>query len=421
MERIRVVGGARLSGEVSVTGAKNSVLKLMAAALLAEGRTTLTRVPRILDVDIMAEVLRRLGCVVDTEPGSVTIGVPALPGHEADYDLVRRMRASICVLGPLLARCGEAKVALPGGDNIGSRGLDMHVAGLQRLGATVDSEHGYLLARAPKLSGATIWLDFPSVGATENLLMAAVLAKGTTVIDNAAREPEIVDLCTMLTQMGASISGAGSSTLEIEGVEGLRPTAHETVPDRIVAGTFAIAAVITQGDVTVREARAEHLTLPLDKLSSAGATVEVLPDGLRVAMDGRPTAVDVVTLPFPGFPTDLQPAVIALAAVSDGTAMVTENVFENRFMFIEELRRLGADIRTDGHHAVVRGRPQLSSAPVRATDIRAGSGLVLAGLAADGVTEVSEVHHIDRGYEDLVAQLVGLGADVRREQGVDRP
>jgi len=421
MERIRVVGGARLSGEVSVTGAKNSVLKLMAAALLAEGRTTLTRVPRILDVDIMAEVLRRLGCVVDTEPGSVTIGVPALPGHEADYDLVRRMRASICVLGPLLARCGEAKVALPGGDNIGSRGLDMHVAGLQRLGATVDSEHGYLLARAPKLSGATIWLDFPSVGATENLLMAAVLAKGTTVIDNAAREPEIVDLCTMLTQMGASVSGAGSSTLEIEGVEGLRPTAHETVPDRIVAGTFAIAAVITQGDVTVREARAEHLTLPLDKLSSAGATVEVLPDGFRVAMDGRPTAVDVVTLPFPGFPTDLQPAVIALAAVSDGTAMVTENVFENRFMFIEELRRLGADIRTDGHHAVVRGRPQLSSAPVRATDIRAGSGLVLAGLAADGVTEVSEVHHIDRGYEDLVAQLVGLGADVRREQGVDRP
>ncbi|GAC1326788.1 MAG: UDP-N-acetylglucosamine 1-carboxyvinyltransferase [Mycobacteriales bacterium] len=419
MERIRVVGGARLAGEVSVTGAKNSVLKLMAAALLAEGRTTLTQVPQILDVDIMAEVLRRLGCTVDTAPGTVSIDVPALPGHEADYDLVRRMRASICVLGPLLARCGEAKVALPGGDNIGSRGLDMHVAGLQRLGATVDSEHGYLLARAPKLSGATIWLDFPSVGATENLLMAAVLAKGSTVIDNAAREPEIVDLCAMLTQMGATIGGAGSSTLEIEGVEGLRPTAHATVPDRIVAGTFAIAAVMTQGDVVVRAARAEHLTLPLDKLTSAGATVEVLPNGFRVAMEGRPSAVDVVTLPFPGFPTDLQPAVIALAAVSEGTAMVTENVFENRFMFIEELRRLGADIRTDGHHAVVRGRPQLSSAPVRATDIRAGSGLVLAGLAADGVTEVSEVHHIDRGYEDLVAQLVSLGADVRREQGPD--
>ncbi|MDQ6648524.1 MAG: UDP-N-acetylglucosamine 1-carboxyvinyltransferase [Actinomycetota bacterium] len=415
MERIRVVGGARLAGEVSVTGAKNSVLKLMAASLLAEGRTTLSSVPNILDVDIMAEVLRRLGCAVEAGAGSVAIDVPALPGHEADYDLVRRMRASICVLGPLLARCGEAKVALPGGDNIGSRGLDMHVAGLQRLGATVDSEHGYLLARAPKLSGATIWLEFPSVGATENLLMAAVLAKGSTVIDNAAREPEIVDLCALLGEMGASIGGAGSSTLEIEGVEGLHPVAHATVPDRIVAGTFAIAAVMTQGDVSVRAARAEHLTLPLDKLSSAGATVEVLPDGFRVAMEGRPRAVDVVTLPFPGFPTDLQPAVIALAAVSDGTAMVTENVFENRFMFIEELRRLGADIRTDGHHAVVRGRPQLSSAPVRATDIRAGSGLVLAGLAADGVTEVSEVHHIDRGYEDLVAQLVSLGADVRRE------
>ena len=415
MDRFRVVGPARLAGEVTVTGAKNSVLKLMAAALLAPGRTTLTEAPRILDVTIMSEVLRRLGCGVDVDGPTVTIDVPDRPGHEADYDLVRRMRASICVLGPLLARCGEAKVALPGGDAIGSRGLDMHVAGLQRLGATVDNEHGFLIARAPRLAGAQVWLDFPSVGATENLLMAAVLAKGTTVIDNAAREPEIVDICEMLVQMGARIGGAGTSTLEVEGVEELHPVEHETVPDRIVAGTFAIAATMTRGDVTVRRGRAEHLEIALDKLTTAGATVERLPDGFRVAATERPRAVDVVTLPYPGFPTDLLPQVMALNSVAEGTAMVTENVFDGRFMFIGELARLGADIRTDGHHAVVRGRERLSAAPVRTHDIRAGAGLVLAGLAADGTTHVGEVHHIDRGYQDFVAQLQGLGADVTRE------
>ena len=418
MDRFRVVGPARLDGEVTVTGAKNSVLKLMAAALLARGRTTITEAPRILDVTIMSEVLRRLGCAVEVEGATVRIDVPERPGHEADYDLVRRMRASICVLGPLLARCGEAKVALPGGDAIGSRGLDMHVAGLQRLGATVENEHGFLLARAPRLAGAQIWLDFPSVGATENLLMAAVLAKGTTVIDNAAREPEIVDICTMLTQMGARIGGAGSSTLEVEGVEELRPVEHETVPDRIVAGTFAIAAAMTRGDVTVRRGRADHLEIALDKLTTAGAVVDRLDGaggGFRVAMDTRPRAVDIVTLPYPAFPTDLLPQVMALNAVADGTAMVTENVFDGRFMFIGELVRLGADIRTDGHHAVVRGHERLSAAPVRTHDIRAGAGLVLAALAADGVTHVSDVHHIDRGYQDFVSQLRGLGADVTRE------
>jgi UDP-N-acetylglucosamine 1-carboxyvinyltransferase len=434
VEQFLVSGGVRLSGEVAVHGAKNSALKLMAAALLAEGRTTLSSVPDILDVDIMAQVLRRLGCSVqhvssgaDDGPqesgGTVTVDVPAQVGTEADYDLVRRMRASIAVLGPLVARRGEAKVALPGGDAIGSRGLDMHVNGLQKLGATVESEHGFLIARADRLRGATIWLDFPSVGATENLLMAAVLAKGTTVIDNAAREPEIVDLCRLLTSMGAQLSGVGSSTLEIEGVEGVTPCpyVHETVPDRIVAGTFAVGAVMTRGDVTVRGGRVEHLEILLDKLVSAGATVEALLDGFRVMCDRRPRAADVVTLPYPGFPTDLQPAMIALASVSEGVAMVTENVFEARFVFCDELTRLGADVRTDGHHAVIRGRTRLSGAPVRAPDIRAGAALVLAGLVAEGATEVADIRHIDRGYVRFDEQLRRLGASISRAPGPDDP
>jgi UDP-N-acetylglucosamine 1-carboxyvinyltransferase len=414
MERFRVAGGAHLRGEVRVTGAKNSVLKTMAACLLAEGTSTLRNVPDIGDVPIMAEVLRGLGAEVEDAVPDVRVTVPESLAHEADYEHVRRIRGSICVLGPLLARCGRARVALPGGDAIGSRALDMHVTGLQKLGATFESEHGYLVAQAPKLRGEQVWLDFPSVGATENILMAAVLADGTTVLDNAAREPEIVDLCDMLVSMGARIGGIGSSTLEVEGVESLSPTTHVTVPDRIVAGTFAIGAVMTLGDVTVRDARADHLALPLDKLVRAGADVEELPDGFRVSMDRRPSAVDVVTLPYPGFPTDLQPLAIGLASISDGAAFVTENIFEGRFMFIDELVRLGADVRTDGHHAVVRGRERLSGAPVRATDIRAGAGLVLAGLVADGVTEVTDVFHVDRGYAGFVEQLASLGADIAR-------
>ncbi|HZN17221.1 MAG TPA: UDP-N-acetylglucosamine 1-carboxyvinyltransferase [Micromonosporaceae bacterium] len=436
---IRVAGGARLAGEVGVVGAKNSALKLMAAALLATGRTEIANVPRITDIAIMAEVLRRLGCTVTfgADPGgadlvaadgaaprasTVIIDVPAEPGTEADYDLVRRLRASICVLGPLLARRGYVRVAHPGGDAIGSRGLDMHVSGLARMGAEISGEHGFVIATAPAgLHGATIWLDFPSVGATENLLMAAVLAKGITEIDNAAREPEIVDLCAMLTRMGARISGAGSSTLVVEGVDELHPARHRTVGDRIVAGTWAFGAAMTRGDVTVHGINPTFLDIALDKLVTAGALVETRPQSLRVAMDRRPTAVDVVTLPYPGFATDLLPMAIGLAAVSDGASLVTENIFDGRFMFINEMARLGADIRTDGHHAVVRGRERLSGAPVRATDIRAGAGLVVAALCAEGVTEISHVHHVDRGYPEFVADLRALGVQVERAMAAEEP
>jgi UDP-N-acetylglucosamine 1-carboxyvinyltransferase len=417
---LRVTGGARLAGEVSVVGAKNSVLKLMAAALLAPGETTLGNLPAISDVAIMHRLLERLGCSV-TELGSadartdrVRISVPERPAPEAPYELVRPIRGSICVLGPLLARTGRAKVALPGGDAIGSRPLDLHFAGLERLGADIHVEHGYVVAEVDELRGTTIWLDFPSVGATENIMTAAVLAKGTTVIDNAAREPEIADLCRMLVSMGAQIDGIGSSTLEITGVEELHPTSHDAVADRIVAGTWAMATVATRGDVTVRGADAAYLEIALDKLARAGADIDVRADGFRVAIADRPRSFDVVTLPYPGLATDLQPQAIAVLSVASGTAMITENLFEARFMFCDEIARMGADVRTDGHHAVVRGREQLSGAPVRATDIRAGAGLVIAGLVADGVTEIAGVHHIDRGYVRFEQQLRSLGADVER-------
>jgi UDP-N-acetylglucosamine 1-carboxyvinyltransferase len=421
-QRFRVVGGARLAGDVRVTGAKNSVLKTMAAALLAEGRTTLTDVPRIYDTEVMSELLRRLGCEVayDKDAAKVVIDVPAIVGHKADYDLVRRIRASICVLGPLIARCGQAEVAMPGGDQIGSRPLDFHIAGLAKLGAHLESQHGYIVASAPHgLTGAVVWLDFPSVGATENVLMAAVLARGTTVIDNAAREPEIVDLVVMLQQMGAKIDGGGSSTLTIEGVDSLSPTSHAIVPDRIVAGTWAFASAMTRGDITVHNARPEHLEIALDKLSTCGAEVNGTDDGFRVVMNSRPIAVDAVTLPYPGLATDLQPLVMALNSVADGAAMITENIFEGRFVFASELARLGAHVRTDGHHAVVRGQQRLSGAPVRASDIRAGAALTLAGLVAEGVTYVSDIYHVDRGYPGFDEQLRALGADVTREPDLD--
>ncbi len=424
MEVIRVEGHPRggLQGEVVVPGAKNSALKLMAAALLAPGTTVLHDVPDILDVAIMAELLRRLGASVDhsVDGHHVVLEVPEEVGHRADYELVRAMRASISVLGPLLARVGEADVALPGGDAIGSRGLDLHVEGLRALGADVEVAHGYLLARAPRgLTGTTVPLAFPSVGATENLLMAAVLASGTTVLDNAAREPEIVDLAWMLTAMGARITGAGTSTVTVEGVARLHPVEHRVVPDRIVAGTWLYAGAVTGGDVHVRGARPAHLSMVVDKLEQAGATVLDTGEGLQVlgpVPPARPRAVDVATLPYPGFPTDLQPFALVLGAVADGTAVVTENLFETRFRFVGEIARLGADMHVEGHHVLVRGRPALSGAPVQASDIRAGAALVVAGLVADGVTEVGGVSHVDRGYEAFVPQLASLGARVERVQ-----
>lgn len=411
---LRVQGGARLQGEVAVSGAKNSALKLMALSLLATGTTEISNVPEILDVSIMAELLTRLGCQVTVAGDCVSITVPERPDHRADYDLVRKMRASINVLGPLVARCGEAEVALPGGDAIGSRGLDFHVAGLEQLGAEIVVEHGFVIARAPEgLKGADIFLDFPSVGATENLLTAAVLAQGTTRIDNAAREPEIVDIAAMLIGMGAEIEGAGTPTLTIHGVTSLNPTKHRTIPDRVVSGTWAFAAAMTQGDIFIRNARAEYLEIPLEKLVESGCIVTATDGGIHVVSKGRPKAVDVSTLPFPGFPTDLQPMIIALNSIADGHAVVTENVFEGRFMFVNEMIRLGADIKTDGHHASIRGREILSAAPVTATDIRAGAALVLAGLVSDGETIVEDTFHIDRGYPGFAEQLRSLGAHVR--------
>lgn len=422
MDIIQVTGGARLSGEVTVVGAKNSALKLMVASLLAPGESVITNVPQISDILVMGELLRRLGCEVSIADGRVALKVPDELGPEADYDLVRRLRASITVLGPLVARRGYARVAHPGGDAIGSRGLDMHVAGLARMGAEVSGEHGFVIASAPQgLHGATIWLDFPSVGATENLVMAAVLADGITEIDNAAREPEIVDLCDMLSSMGAKIDGAGTAKLTVEGVPGLAPVEHRTVGDRIVAGTWAFGAAMSQGEVTVRGIDPAFLEIALDKLVSAGGEVAVAPGGFRVRMDRRPVSVDVSTLPYPGFATDLLPMAVGLAAISDGMSLITENIFDGRFMFINEMMRLGAEIRTDGHHAAVRGKPRLSGAPVRATDIRAGAGLVMAALCAEGVTEIGNVHHIDRGYPDFVADLRHLGATVQRATAPDDP
>lgn len=416
-----------LEGTVHVGGAKNSALKLMAAALLAPGTSVIRNVPDILDVQVMGRLLEQLGCSVRIEhpagldptqgltSGTVTIEVPEELRHKAPYELVRRLRASIAVLGPLVARCHQASVALPGGDAIGSRGLDMHMKGLRDLGATVGVEHGQVVARVDgALRGTQLWLDFPSVGATENLLMASVLARGTTVIDNVAREPEIGDLCEMLVKMGARIDGIGSSTLTIEGVDRLEPVEHETVTDRIVAGTWAYAAAIAGGRIRVAGGRAHHLDIPLDKLVEAGAMVSFDEEGFTVEVRDRLRAVDVVTLPYPGFPTDLQPFSMALSAVSEGSGMITENVFEARFMFAQELARLGADVHTDGHHAVVRGQELLSGAPVVAHDIRAGAALVLAGLAAQGTTIVAESHHIDRGYPHFAEMLRSVGGDVTR-------
>ncbi len=406
-----------LHGEVVVPGAKNSVLKLMAAALLVDGVTELTNVPEIVDVGIMAELLTAIGLRVD-RPGAGALRltntgdiVPVAP-----YELVERIRASINVLGPLLTRCGRVRLSMPGGDDFGARPIDMHVAGLEAMGATFKFGHGELEATADRLYGADITFDFPSVGATENLVTAAVFAEGTTTIDNAAREPEIVDLCRFLAAMGADIEGIGTSTLRVTGVErgGLWPVAHHTVPDRIQAATYLAAVAVAGGELRVTGARAEHMEMVLTRFRDMGLTIAADAAGLSVHAPERLRSTDVATLPYPGIATDYKPLIITMLSVADGVAIVTENLYPGRFRYVEELQRLGADIRTDGHHAVVRGVPRLSGAPVRAHDIRAGAAMVVAGLAAEGPTTITGVHHVDRGYDDLVGRLRAVGADIER-------
>lgn len=414
MQRLIVRGGTPLRGEVSVAGAKNSALKLLAAALAAPGTHTIHAVPRIADIDVMLRLLEGMGVGVERRDGTVSLEIPEDLEPVAPYELVKEMRASIVLLGPLLSRFGRARVAMPGGCNIGERKIDMHLAGMERMGAVISTARGDLEATGT-LSGAKIILDWPSHGATENLIMAATLAKGSTLIDNAARDPEIVDLCNYLRAMGARIAGDGTSTIEIEGVDSLAGAEHTTIGDRLEAGTYLIAAAATRGDVKVTGIDPGHLDLVLNKLSDAGAHVEASGSSILLRQDGRPRAVDIMTLPYPGFPTDLQPQWVSLLAVSEGTGIVSENVFEGRYSFTGDLARLGADIRTEGHHAIIRGVESLEAAPVEAPDIRAGAALVIAALCAHGETQITGVRFIDRGYGSIERSLSSLGADVRRE------
>lgn len=417
-EEIIVSGNGVLEGEVRVSGAKNSALKLIAAAILGRGKTVLHNVPRISDIEIMSEVLAHLGA--DVERGadhSLSVDTSTVDKYEAPYKLVSKMRASISVLGPLIGRFGEARVAMPGGCQIGARKIDMHLVGLEALGVHFDNAHGVLHATTPNgLHGAHVMLEFPSVGATENTLMAAVVANGTTFIENAAREPEIVDLANMLSSMGAHIEGAGSSTIEVHGVslDDLGPCEHTVVGDRIEAGTFLVGGALTGGPVTVRGIDQSFLRMALMKLEAMGCEIITGKDFITVSRTEPLRAVDIQTLPHPGFPTDLQAQFMLLASLAEGPSVITENVFENRFMFAAELSRMGADITIEDHHALVRGVELLQGAPVKATDLRAGAALVLAGIVAEGETRVSHIYHIDRGYEDYVGKLRGLGADVSR-------
>lgn len=425
-ERILIRRAGPLHGEVAIPGAKNSVLKLMAAALLADGSFTLSNVPDIADVGIMADLLSAIGLrSQQTSTGTLRLVNDGSIVPVAPYELVERIRASINVLGPLLGRFGRVALSLPGGDDFGSRPIDMHLKGLEAMGAVFQLRHGVVEASVStadeRLHGADITLEFPSVGATENILTAAVHAKGTTVIDHAAREPEIEDLCKFLVGMGAQIEGIGSSRLVIHGVEpgALHATDHEVVPDRIQAATYLAAVAVSGGEVVLRGARADHMEMLLRRFHEMGLTITQIPGsglegGLAVWANGRLHSIDVATLPYPGIATDYKPLLVTMLAVADGVGIVTENLYPGRFRYVEELQRLGADIRADGHHAVVRGVPRLSGAPVRAPDIRAGAALVVAGLAADGETTMTGVHHIDRGYDDLVGRLAALGADIER-------
>lgn len=418
MDIIRVEGGHAIEGSVCVSGAKNSALKLMAATLLAPGKTTLTNVPNISDVHVMGKVLKRMGATIEVvDEHSLVIDTSSVDSWEAPYELVAKMRASTAVMGPLLGRFGRAKIAMPGGCNLGARKIDMHILGLEALGVEFDTDHGYIYADANKgLTGTSVTLEFASVGATENLIMAAVKAKGETVIDNAAREPEIVDLANMLNKMGAKITGAGTPVVTIEGVDELHPVEHRVVGDRIEAGTFLVAGAIMASEqgVEVTGFNPVHLGMVLRKMELMGIRTERTENGMKVYRADRIAPVDIQTLPFPGFPTDMQAQVMVLSALADGTSIITENIFENRFMFASELSRMGANIRVEDHHALIHGVDGFSGAQVVSPDLRGGAALVIAGLIAEGVTEVSAIHHIYRGYERFVEKLTALGACVER-------
>ncbi len=409
---IRVQQSMDLSGTVRVSGAKNSVLKIMAASLLAPGQYVLNNVPHIADVRLMANLLETMGASISHQKDVMRIEIPEEMTPIAPYELVERMRASIVVLGPLLARFGKAKVSVPGGDDFGHRPIDMHLKGLEELGASFTSSHGYIEGEAKKLVGGKVLLNFPSVGATENLLMAATLAQGTTVIENAAREPEIADLVNFLNSMGAQITGEGTSTIQIEGVDHLSPIEHTVIPDRIEAATYMAALGMTGGQIVIEEARLEHMEMLVEKLNEMGIDINQVDRGVSVCVSKRLRSIDLATLPYPGVATDYKPFMVALLSISDGVGIVTENIFAGRFRYVDELIRMGADIRAEGHHAVVRGVERLSGAPVRAPDIRAGAALVLAGLAADGETLVGTANHIERGYQNLVGNLNSLGAKI---------
>ena len=417
MDAIEITGGRPLHGEVTVSGSKNATLPQIAAALLAPGRSVFRGVPDLADIRTLGRLLAHMGARVERDGTTLFVDAQDVGTPEAPYELVKTMRASVLVLGPLVARFGRARVSLPGGCAIGARPIDQHLKALEALGARIELSHGYVEARADRLRGARILFDLPTVTGTENLMMAAVLAEGRTLLENCAREPEIVALADALNSMGARVQGAGSSVIAVEGVAALRPMEIDVIPDRIEAGTLLAAALITGGDILVRGARADDLEAPLAKMREAGAKISVEPAGLHIVAPQRLDAVDFITAPFPGFPTDLQAQLMACLSVAHGASRVVETVFENRFMHVQELSRMGADIIIDGHTAVVRGVDHLSAAPVMATDLRASASLVLAGLRAEGVTTVQRVYHLDRGYEALETKLAALGASIRRVKG----
>jgi UDP-N-acetylglucosamine 1-carboxyvinyltransferase len=416
LDKLVVRGGKRLEGAVQISGAKNAALPIMAATLLAPGEHYLDSVPHLRDISTMGRLLANLGAGFHLEKNRAILDCSGIKHYEAPYELVSTMRASVLVLGPLVARLGKAKVSLPGGCAIGARPINLHLMGLEKMGASVTLDSGYVLAKAKKLKGASIYFDMPTVTGTENIMMAAVLAEGKTLIENAAREPEVVDLAHALISMGAKIKGAGESIIEIEGVAGLRPLRHTVIPDRIETGTFMAAAGITGGDVTIRRCRPEHLDAIVNKLRDTGMTFRPVKGGIRAVGPERLQAENMKTMPYPGFPTDMQAQFMAMMCIADGTSVISESIFENRFMHVGELRRMGADITIEGGTATVKGEVKLTGAPLMATDLRASASLIVAALAAEGETTISRIYHLDRGYERIEEKLQKLGADIRREK-----